>query len=248
MSDLLRLFFDRELILESLPSLLREGLLNTLYISAGSIVVGLVIGLILSLVAISERWWIRLPAVVYIDIFRGLPSILTVVLIGLGLHLAGFDVFGRNQFAYGILALGLISAAYVAEIFRAGIQSIDKGQMEAARSLGLSHLAAMRLVVVPQAVRRVLPPLTNEFILLVKDSSLLFVLGLSLGDRDLFRVGQNLAQQTANYTPVVAAGFVYLLITIPLTRLVNYLDKRLREGKSGVEAGEDLPTTAQVQA
>jgi polar amino acid transport system permease protein len=241
--DLLRIFFSPALFFESLPQLLVEGMRNTLVLSAGAVVIGLVFGMALALMGISRRPWVRLPAVVYVDIFRGLPALLTIVLVGIGLPLSGFDIFGRNTFAYGILALGLIATAYIAEIFRAGIQSIEKGQMEAARSLGMSHLRAMQLVIIPQAVRRTLPPLTNEFIAMVKDSSLLFILGLSLGQRDLLRVGQNIAQQNANYTPVVAAGLCYLIITIPLTRVVNYMDRRLREGKA--VAAVEMPTAAQ---
>lgn len=246
MDRLVDLFFNIERILDALPELLTEGLRNTLVLAVGALVIGLVLGLLLALVAISGRWWVRLPARIYIDIFRGLPAILTIVLVGLGLPTAGFDVFGRNVRLYAILALGLIATAYIAEIFRAGIQSVDKGQMEAARSVGMSSPMAMRLVIVPQAVRRVLPALTNEFIAITKDTSLAFVLGIGLGDRDLFRIGQNLNQQFANFSPFVAAGAMYLLITVPLTRLVNYLDTRLREGRSQVQAGE-LPAAAAPQ-
>ncbi len=231
MSDLFTTFFDLDLMRQVLPDLLSEGLRNTLLLSLGAIGLGLVFGMVLAMLGISRRWWLRLPAAVYIDIFRGLPAILTITLVGFGLPIAGLDIFGRNVFGYGVLALGLISTAYIAEIFRAGIQSVDKGQMEAARSVGMPYLLAMRLVVVPQGVRRVIPPLTNEFIAIIKDSSLIFIIGLTLGQRELYRVGQNVAQTTGNYSPVVAAGLVYLLITIPLTRLTNHLDRRLREGK-----------------
>jgi polar amino acid transport system permease protein len=244
-------YFDLELIGETLPILFREGLLNTLYLAVGGTTLGLVLGLLLSLVAISRRWWLRLPARVYIDLFRGLPAILTIALVGGGLPLAGFDIFGRERRLYGILALGLIATAYIAEIFRAGIESIEKGQMEAARSVGMSYSQAMRLVIVPQAVRRVLPPLTNEFIAITKDSSLIFILGIGAGERDLFRIGQNIGQQRANFTPYVAAGLVYLVITVPLTRLVNYLDRRLREGREVVGVDEDdanQPVSTAVEA
>ena len=225
-------FLNWEFMRQAFPPLLREGLLNTLIWSVGGVAVGVIFGMGLALLGISRHWWLRLPARIYIDVFRGLPAILTLVLVGLGLPIAGITPFGpRNPYAYGILGLGLISTAYIAEIFRSGIQSVDKGQMEAARSVGMPYLMAMRLVVIPQGIRRVLPALTNEFIAITKDSSLVFVIGLSTGQRELFRVGQNLAQQFGNYSSVVAAGLIYLLITVPLTRLVNYLDKRLREGK-----------------
>ncbi|MGH8930704.1 MAG: ABC transporter substrate-binding protein/permease [Egibacteraceae bacterium] len=234
-------FLNVELIVDTLPALIAEGLVNTLYLSVGAIAIGLVAGLGLSLVATSDLWWVRLPARVYIDIFRGLPAILTIALVGLGLpSVPGLDIFGRDRRLYAILALGLISTAYIAETFRTGIQSLDKGQMEAARSMGMSYAMAMRLVIVPQAVRRVLPALTNEFIAITKDSSLAFVLGIGLGERDLFRVGQNVSQQVANFSPLVGAGLAYLLITVPLTRLVNYLDARLRRGGSR-SPGDKLP-------
>ena len=237
-----RLFLDWRVMAEAFPDLFREGLRNTLVLSAGGMSIGLVLGMVLALLAISRRWWVRAPARVYIDIFRGLPAILTIVLVGTGLPSAGMRPFGREKLLYGIAALGLISTAYVAEIFRAGIQSVDKGQMESARSVGMSYLQAMRLIVVPQGVRRVLPPLTNEFIALIKDSSLIFIVGLSLGQRELFRVGQNQVQQHGNMSALVAAGLFYVAITVPLAHLVNHMDKRLREGKR--VAVDTTPTIA----
>ena len=245
MENLSRLFFNWEIIFETLPVLFREGLKNTILLSVGSLTIGFVIGLVLALMGISRRWWVRFPALVYIDIFRGLPAILTISLVGIGLPSAGFRPFGRERLYYGILALGLISTAYIAEILRAGIQSIDKGQMEAARSVGMPYMMAMRLVIVPQGLRRVLPPLTNEAIAITKDSSLVFFIGLAAGERELFRVGQNLGQQSGNFSPYVAAGLVYLMLTIPLTRLVNYMDRRLREGRNAPVATEPLPTIAE---
>lgn len=244
---ILELFFDPEFMGRALPELLAVGLRNTLYLSVGATLLGLVLGLFLALFAISPRWWVRLPAVVYIDIFRGLPAILTISLIGIGLPIAGFRPFGRNQLLYGMAALGLIATAYVAEIFRAGIQSVDKGQMEAARSLGMTYAKAMALVIIPQAVRRVIPPLTNEFIALTKDTSLVFVIGAAAGQRELFRVGQNITQQFGNYSPMVAAGLMYLLITIPMTRFTNYLDRRLRDGGPQGGPDDDLPVTATAE-
>ncbi len=232
-------FFDLEVMRRAFADLLTEGLVNTIYISASAMLFGLAGGLVFALMAISRRWWIRLPARAYVDLFRGLPAILVILLVGLGLPTAGIRPFGRYTPAYAILALSIIAAAYITEILRAGIQSVEKGQMEAARSLGMTYLQAMWLVIVPQGVRRVLPPLTNEFIILTKDSSLLFVLGLSLGERELYRIGQQVASRTGNYSAVMLAGLFYLLITIPLTRLVNYMDTRMREGKPG--AGEEEP-------
>jgi polar amino acid transport system permease protein len=227
-------FFDPDLFMTGLSAALSEGLANTIILAGGAIVLGTLIGALLSLAAVSRFALLRLFATVYVDIFRGLPSILTIVLIGLGLPLAGIDIFGRNQFAYGILGLGIVSAAYVAEILRSGIQGVDRGQYEAARAIGLSDRQLMYHIVFPQAVRRVLPALTNEFIVLIKDSSLIFVLGLQAGERDVYRIGANLSQQYSNYAPLVAAGVVYLALTIPLTRFVNWLDRSLKRAEGSL--------------
>jgi polar amino acid transport system permease protein len=131
----------------------------------------------------------------------------------------------------GIIALSLIASAYMGEIFRAGIQSVDKGQLDACRALGMSYAKAMRLVVVPQGVRRMLPALVNQFIAVVKDSSLVYFLGLLASERELFRVGQDAAILSGNLSPLVVAGIFYLIITVPLTHLVNYFDNRFRTGR-----------------
>lgn len=225
-----RLLFNWDVMVDVLPTLLSEGLRNTVALSFGAMAIGVTLGIFLALMRISRRWWLRAPAQVYIDIFRGLPAILVIFFVGIGLPVAGFRPFGRDQVMAGIAALGLVATAYIAEIFRAGIQSVEKGQMEAARSVGMSYLQAMWLVIVPQGVRRVLPPLTNEFIALIKDSSLVFIIGVSVGGRELFRIGQSFTQQTGNTSALVAAGFCYLIVTVPLTYLVNRWDRRLREG------------------
>src|SRR6185369_6459484 len=145
----------------------------------------------------------------------------------------------------GIAALGLMAAAYVGEIFRSGIQSVEPGQMEAARALGFSYPSSMPLVVVPQGVRRVLPALMNQFISLfislLKASSLVYFLGLVANQRELFQVGRDLNAQTGNLSPLVAAGLFYLILTIPLTHLVNYIDARLRRGRAAAEPDQPGP-------
>ncbi|HUG84875.1 MAG TPA: amino acid ABC transporter permease, partial [Euzebya sp.] len=252
MAILQRQLFDLGFMGDALQTMLVEGLRITLIVWVGAVLIGQVLGVVLALMAISRRRVIRALAAVYIDIFRGLPAIITIVLVGIALPLAGLRPFGRNPIWYATLALGLVATAYIGEIVRAGIQSIDEGQMEAARSLGMPHSLSMRRIIIPQGIRRVVPPLTNEYIALLKDTSLIFVLGLSANastffeGRDLFRVGQNLAQQYGNYSPIVLAGIVYLVLTIPLTRLTNYLDRRLREGRDAGERAtgeEELPAT-----
>lgn len=243
--DVRRLFFNWDVIQVTLPELYREGLPNTLMVAGGAVTIGIVAGMFVALMGISRHWWLKLPARIYIDIFRGLPAVLTIVLVGLGLPAAGIRPWGREARIAAAVALGAIATAYVSEIFRAGIQSIDKGQMEASRSVGMSYLQAMWLIIIPQAVRRVFPPLTNEAIAITKDSSLIFVIGLSIGQRDLFRVGQNIAQQTGNYSAVTASALFYLSITIPLTYLVIWLDNRLRSGPKIVAADEELSPIAE---
>ena len=124
------------------------------------------------------------------------------------------------------IALGLVGAAYMAETIRAGIQAVPKGQMEAARTLGMSSSRAMISIVIPQAFRIILPPLTNELILLTKDSSLVYVLGLSISEYELTKFGRDLAGTEANNTPIVVAGLTYLVLTIPLGYLVRRLEAR----------------------
>lgn len=226
-----RTFFNLHQIGHLFPTLLEVGLLNTLLLSAGAIVLGMVLGMIIALGLIARSPVLRTPARIYVDVFRGLPIILTIYLVGQGLPIAGIRFLGSSAYPYAILALGLVAAAFISEVFRSGIESVERGQLEAARGLGLSYLAAMRLVVVPQGVRRVLPALANQFVAMVKDSSLVYLLGLSIGQRELFSIAQDATAQTGNLSPMVAAGIIYLAITVPLTHLVNRLDRRLREGR-----------------
>ena len=235
MENLISTFFNWSLIKEVLPDLLTVGIRNTLYLAISASVLGFVLALVLALMGLSHHRYLVWPARVFTDIFRGLPAILTILLIGQGLSPIGLQLFGPSPFPLAILALGLITAAYTGEILRAGIQSVEKGQLEAARALGMSHGAAMRLVIIPQAIRRVLPSLVNQFIAVIKDSSLVYALGLVANEREVFRIGQDAAVSNANLSPLVAAGLVYLALTVPLTHLVNYIDRRLREGRAPAE-------------
>jgi polar amino acid transport system permease protein len=245
-----RTFLDFDAMLQVLPQLLGTGLKNTLIISFAATVIGVVIGMILAVMGVSTSRWLRLPARIYTDIFRGLPAILTILLIGQGFARISQDVFGPSPYPLGIIALSLISSAYIGEIFRSGIQSVDRGQTEACRALGMSYGKAMRLVVIPQGIRRVLPALVNQFIAIVKDSSLVYFLGLLVTERELFRVGQDAAVLSGNLSPLVAAGLFYLIITVPLTHLVNYFDNKFRTGRrrptaptSGLDEVDELDPT-----
>jgi polar amino acid transport system permease protein len=244
---LLHTFFDIPAMLQVFPQLLMTGLKNTLIISICATVLGTVIGMVLALMGISPTRWLRAPARVYTDIFRGLPAILTILLIGQGLARFSQSIFGPSPYPLGIFALSLISSSYIGEIFRAGIQAVDKGQLEACRALGLSYGKAMRLVVVPQGIRRVLPALVNQFIGIVKDSSLVYFLGLLTGERELYRVGQDAAVLSGNLSPMVMAGLFYLVITIPLTHLVNYFDNRFRTGRRPSAPSSGLDEVMEVQ-
>lgn len=245
-------FFDWELYREALPELIKVGVPNTLLLTISGTIIGLAGGMGLAVAAMSRSRWLRWPARVYTDIFRGLPEVLIILLIGLGLGPLVGGLTGNNPYPLGILALGLTAAAYVGEILRSGIQSVEPGQAEAARALGFSHAAAMRLVVIPQGIRRVLPALVNQFIALLKASALVYFLGLIAGQRELFQVGRDFNAQTGSLSPLVAAGLLYLVLTIPLTHLVNVIDDRLRRGRTvtvddDADADADLITTTAGQ-
>jgi polar amino acid transport system permease protein len=231
MENLRRSFLDWDAMAAVLPTMITVGLINTLILAAASTVLGIIIGMVLAVMGISQSPWLRIPARIYTDIFRGLPAILTILLIGQGFARIGREFFGPSPYPLGILALSLIAGAYIGEIFRAGIQSVERGQMEACRALSMSYGQGMRLIVIPQGVRRVLPALVNQFIGNVKDSSLVYFLGLLAAEREIFRVGQDQAVVTGNLSPLLLAGMFYLIITVPLTHLVNYIDNSLRAGK-----------------
>ena len=215
-------FFDMDIMRKSIDPLL-QGLVVTLKLAVVSEVCILVFGLILALVRISRIKFFRFVAAVYIDVIRGMPLLLQIFIIYFGLSYLGLNL---SRFMAGVLALTVCYAAYEAEIFRAGIESIHKGQMEAARSLGMTYLQAMRFVVLPQAVRRVIPPLSNEFIALLKDTALVSVIGLG----EMMLRSRELMGRYASVTPLVGAAIFYLMVTIPLMRVVQYTEKRLSKG------------------
>ncbi len=210
------------------------GLKNTLVLAFAGEAFGIVLGLILAIFTISKIPVVRAPARIYINVFRGTPLVLQLVIIGIGLPIGlGVNI---DTYTAGIIAFSLNTGAYAAEVFRAGIQSIERGQLEAARGLGMTYLQSMRYAVVPQAVRRVVPPLMNEFVILIKDTALILVLGLSANQRDLMNVGQQAQNNTFNPTFFVITGIAYLIVTLPLIRIVNVVEKRMRSGLVGVGA------------
>ena len=217
-------FFNLDIAAEMFPRVVTVAARNTLLYTFLAFTFGLALGLLLALMRLSSigpyRWFAR----IYIEIFRGLPALLTIFLVGFGLPIA----FGVrwNILLYITLGLGLVSAAYMAETIRAGIEGVPKGQMEAARSLGMSYSRAMMSVVIPQGFRIVIPPLTNELVLLIKDTSLLFVLGTTATSMELLKYGRDLLNQRFNPTPLIVVGLVYLAITVPMTQLVAVLERR----------------------
>jgi len=231
-------FLDWDLYRQAIPTLLTTGLPNTMILTNGAAVIGLALGMVLALAGLSKKRWLRWPARAYTDIFRGLPEVVIILIIGMGIGPLVGGLTNNNPFPLGIAALGLTAAAYFGEILRSGIQSVDPGQLEAARALGFSYTTAMRLVVVPQGIRRVLPALVNQLISLLKASALVYFLGLVANQRELFQVGRDLNAQTGNLSPLVAAGLFYLILTVPLTHLVNVIDARLRRGRSTIEPDE----------
>ncbi|MEV5185500.1 amino acid ABC transporter permease [Streptomyces werraensis] len=212
------------------PEVITLALKNTVLYTVTGFGVGLALGMVIALMRLSSVGPYRWLAGVYIEIFRGLPALLIFIFIGVAVPLAfpGTEIIGGT---YGkvALALGLVAAAYMAETIRAGIQAVPKGQMEAARSLGFSPGRAMVSIIIPQAFRIILPPLTNELVLLFKDSSLVLFLGVTLEERELSKYGRDLASQTANSTPILVAGLCYLLITIPLGFVVRRMEAKAQE-------------------
>ena len=217
---------------------------NTLILAFVGELGGIVLGLFLALLTLSKRAVVRAPARVYINFFRGTPLIWQLGLFyfgfSLGLGIRPQIVVGPIDFgpAYttAMIVFILNTGAYASEVFRAGIQSIERGQMEAARSLGMTYAQAMRFAIVPQAFRRVIPPLMNEFVILIKDTSLVVILGLAADEFELFTLAREGYASTFNATFYTAAAAGYLAVTLPLIRAVNAVEKRLRSGLVTVAA------------
>src|SRR5918999_2288489 len=214
-------FFDTEVIRELFPELLTTALKNTVLYTLCAFAFGFVLGLVVALMRLSPVAAYRALATLYVEFFRGVPALLVLIAFGYGIPVALNTELPGGVLGTITVALGLVAAAYMAETFRAGIQAVPKGQMEAARSLGMSHGRAMVSIITPQAFRIILPPLTNELVLLFKDSSLVLFLGVTLEERELSKYGRDLASQTANSTPILVAGLCYLLVTIPLGFVVR---------------------------
>jgi polar amino acid transport system permease protein len=216
--------------IDSIPILNKAALL-TLELTAGAVAIGVVIGLFMALARLSKLKLVRVGAIAYIDFFRGTPLLVQIFLVYFLIpKFLHWETLPDNyQYIAGVLAMGLNSGAYIAEIFRAGIQSIDRGQSEAARSLGMSHSQSLRYVILPQAFKRVIPPLGNEFIALLKDSSLLSIIAI----QELFYSAKIIAGRTYQPIPMyVAVALYYLVMTQLISQWVSYMERRL--GKNDI--------------
>jgi polar amino acid transport system permease protein len=246
-------YFDFDLMWENHTRIL-EGFWITLKLSIISGILALIWGLVLALLRqlpgkpLAPVRWVTIA---YIDVFRGIPLLLVLLLVSGFLSAAqAEDVIPRSvglpewfgqtsPFWYGVIALTITYGAYMAEVYRAGIEAVPGGQMEAARSLGMSHAQSMRFVIVPQAVRKVVPPLLNDFIALMKDTSLVSVIGAL----EVVQVGFDVQTETINGSGLVLGAILFLLVTIPLARLVDWLIKRQQQrvGRGGGGDDEEPP-------
>lgn len=214
--------FDFSLVVDAFPLLL-TGAVVTVEITAMSVGLGLLIGMFAGIARISNLWILRAVATVYVEFIRGTPLLVQLFLMYFALPIiTGVRI---DPFVAAIAACSVNSGAYVAEIFRAGIESIDSGQMEAGRSLGMTWTQTMRYIIVPQAFKRVIPPLGNEFIAMLKDSSLVSVIGFE----ELTRRGQLVIARTYGSLEIwLSVAFIYLIMTLTISRFVAYLERRYK--------------------
>jgi polar amino acid transport system permease protein len=219
--------FNLKLFIYALEKEVTKGLLVTAQLSVVAMAIGIVIGLVMGLGRVSSNILFRSLASVYVEGVRGLPILLQLLFVNYGLPFLIYDMtggqFNIDGFTACVIALSVNSGAYMGEIFKAGIEAIHKGQMEAARSLGMSYNQSMRFIILPQAFKIVLPALGNEFIALIKDSSI----GMVISVMEIVWWSKSIGAEYYNtFTPLLAAGMVYLCITIPLGRMVQYMEKK----------------------
>ena len=218
------LFLNGAEFRKTLPAILKGFWLNIQMFLIAEVLI-LVLGLLLALVRVTRAPGLqplRLVATLYVDVFRGVPTLLLVFLIGYGLPALQLQGTPSQPWVLGVIALVLSYAAYVAEVFRAGLNSVHPAQRNAARALGLNESQTLRHVILPQAVRNVIPPLLNDFIALQKDTALVAV----LGPLEALRVAQINADYDFNYTPYLGAALLFIAVTIPLTRYADRLQRR----------------------
>lgn len=227
-------FNDMSLLFTRYNSFFLEGIRNTLIISAFSVLIGTVLGTLLAMLRMSKLLPLRLIATAYIEFIRGTPLMVQLMFIFYGLPMIGVSfpdisfIPDFSRFTAGIVAMSMNSCAYVAEIIRSGIQAVDSGQMEAARSIGYSHPQAMAYIVLPQAIRNILPALGNEFVTVIKESSIVSVIGIA----DLmFRTKDVIAVTYRTLASLAIAAILYFCMTFLGGRLIAWMEKRMSHGK-----------------
>ncbi|WP_341472528.1 amino acid ABC transporter permease [Clostridium thermarum] len=213
-----------------------EGAKNTILIALFTVILGTLLGTLLALMRLSKKKTLRAIASSYIEFIRGTPVYVQILVIYYGLSTIGISfpeveflnpIIGMNfsDFMSCVITLSINSAAYVAEIIRAGIQAVDKGQMEAARSLGMKHGLAMREIIIPQAVKNILPALGNEFVTVIKESSIVSVIGIG----DLMKKATNISGKTYMvFLPYLVVAIVYFIITFSLSKLISRFERRMK--------------------
>jgi polar amino acid transport system permease protein len=219
-------FLDAEIFWASLPDVVEAFWVNVRLFLIAEVVI-LVFGLLLAVLRSLPGpvfFPVRLLATAYVDLFRALPGVLVIFMLGFGIPGLGIAGVPVEPFLWGVVTLSLLYSAYVSEVYRAGIESVHPSQEAAARSLGLSRFQALRYVIVPQAVRRVIPPLLNDFIGLQKDTVLVSFIGVV----EIFRTAQIKQAATFNFTPYLAVALVFIVVTFPLARIVDWLVARDR--------------------
>ena len=224
-NQFLGMFFKPQLLVTSFSSLF-PGWVLCLGIIVACYPFAIALGLIFALLKISRHRLLRAIAIVYINILRGTPLFLQIYIMFFGLPMVGINI---DNTLLGIIVMAVNSSAYLAEIFRAGIQSIPAGQYEAASSLGMSHAQTMFSIILPQTIRRVIPTVTSDFITAFKDTSLLS----SVGVMELMMFSKNLTTVSGNITPYVAAGIFYLIVTLPLIKVVGIIEERIARSERG---------------
>ncbi|MGX1932966.1 amino acid ABC transporter permease [Microbacterium resistens] len=220
-------FFNLEVAAKLFPGIITVGLRNTILFTIIAFTGGLLLGILFALMKLSSIGLFRWFATAWIELFRGLPALLTIFSVAFIVPVVfGWKVPGGPVGA-GLLGLMLVASAYIAEVIRAGIQAVPKGQTEAARSLGMSPLKTMFWIILPQGFRIIIPPMTNELVLLLKDTSLVFIAGTFIWSKELTTLVRDANTANANATPLIVGALLYLVVTIPLTRYTAWLERRL---------------------
>ncbi|HEV7254053.1 MAG TPA: amino acid ABC transporter permease [Mesorhizobium sp.] len=222
--SLLETFFNLDVLVSSFPALMR-GFVNTLLLGLMSIAIGVPLGLLISLLRLYAPKPVRVLSVIYIDVLRAMPVLVVLILIYYALPFVGISL---SSWVSAITAFSMVMAAYSAEVFRSGIQSIPRGQFEAAQALGLSFVQTLRKVILPQAVRVVIPPTTSNCVSMFKDTSLASTVALP----ELLKQANDAQSLYANPSPLIGAALVYVIFLWPMVRLVSLLERRFQAEKA----------------